>query len=191
MSLEKICWNCKTSVNSSSFFCNKCGKIQEPFEINAFEIFDIKKEFLIDSCQLEEKYLKLQVKLHPDKFVNTTEEEKKFSNHHSSKVNESYKELTNNVSRAKILLKLNGYINDMDSKTFGDESMLEEIMELQNLCMLAETDESKKKANSDIQKVIKSTLDELNSSFKKKLWDDMYKFNIKLSYLEKMKKNLN
>ena len=79
----------------------------------------------------------------------------------------------------------------MDSKTFGDESMLEEIMELQNLCMLAETDESKKKANSDIQKVIKSTLDELNSSFKKKLWDDMYKFNIKLSYLEKMKKNLN
>ena len=49
----------------------------------------------------------------------------------------------------------------------------------------------KKKVNSDIQKVIKSTLDELNSSFKKKLWDDMYKFNIKLSYLEKMKKNLN
>ena len=34
---------------------------------------------------------------------------KRFSNEHSSRINESYKLLKNNVSRANIILKSNGY----------------------------------------------------------------------------------
>ena len=33
---------------------------------------------------LEEKYLELQILLHPDKFINASQEEKNFSNIHTS-----------------------------------------------------------------------------------------------------------
>ena len=147
-------------------------------------------EFLIDLNVLEDKYLELQSKLHPDKFVNSSQNEKDFSNEHSSRINESYKLLKNNVSRANIILKSNGYDLEKESKTFGDEKMLEDIMDLQSKCMLAENEISKKKIRNEIKEVIDETINELNLLFKKKSWKEAYNLNVKLSYLEKMKNNI-
>ncbi|MBS91745.1 MAG: Fe-S protein assembly co-chaperone HscB [Rickettsiales bacterium] len=190
MTSAKNCWNCKATIKSNDFFCNKCNKIQKPLDLDEFEVFGIKKVFLIDLNSLEDSYLKLQTKLHPDRFVNSTEKEREFSNHHSSKINESYKLLINNVTRANIILKSNGYDIEKESRTFGDDKMLEEIMDLQSECMLAETENSKKKIGDEIKKKIDQTIQKLDVLFKKKSWKDAYKQNVKLSYLEKMKKNL-
>ena len=160
------CWNCKALINSKDFFCDKCNKIQKPNYADEFEIFGIKKEFLIDLNSLEEKYLRLQSKLHPDRFVNSLKNEKEFSNEHSSRINESFKSLMNNVTRANIILKSNGYDLEKESKTFGDEKMLEDIMDLQSKCMLAENEDSKEKIGNEIKKVIDETVEELDILFK-------------------------
>tara|TARA_B100000579_G_C22817140_1_gene848535 strand:+ start:605 stop:1180 length:576 start_codon:yes stop_codon:yes gene_type:complete len=190
MNSKENCWNCKSIVKSKGFFCDHCGVIQKPFYLDEFEIFGLKKEFLIDLNVLEDKYLELQSKLHPDKFVNSSQNEKDFSNEHSSRINESYKLLKNNVSRANIILKSNGYDLEKESKTFGNEKMLENIMDLQSKCMLAENEISKKKIRNEIKEVIDETINELNLLFKKKSWKEAYSLNIKLSYLEKMKNNI-
>ncbi len=190
MNSKENCWNCKSIVKSKGFFCDHCGVIQKPFYLDEFEIFGLKKEFLIDLNVLEDKYLELQSKLHPDKFVNSSQNEKDFSNEHSSRINESYKLLKNNVSRANIILKSNGYDLEKESKTFGDEKMLEDIMDLQSKCMLAENEISKKKIGNEIKEVIDETINELNLLFKKKSWKEAYNLNVKLSYLEKMKNNI-
>ena len=70
---------------------------------------------------LEEKYLSLQSIVHPDRYVKSSEKEKKFSLIHSSNINRSYKIIKNNSERLKILLEINGFKNN-DEKSLNDPS---------------------------------------------------------------------
>ena len=140
--------------------------------------------------ELEKKHLELQSFLHPDKFINSSENEQAFSLGHSSKINEAFNLLKNNLSRADLLLQLFGFKAEKDNKSYNDRKVLEEIMDLQNECMLVETDNEKKKLKSTIESNIKITLNNLDKSLESKELIAAYKNNIKLSYLEKMKKSL-
>ena len=66
-----------------------------------YEIFSLKKKYLIDYEELETKYFQLQNIFHPDKFVNSTNEEKEISVIESSNINNAYNLLANNVDRIK------------------------------------------------------------------------------------------
>ena len=66
--------------------------------------------------------------------------------------------------------------------------MLEDIMDLQSKCMLAENEISKKKPKNEIKEVIDETINELNLLFKKSLGRGAYNLNVKLSYLQKNEK---
>ena len=139
---------------------------------------------------LEERLLELQSNVHPDKFINGSEKEKNISHNLSSKINESYTLLLDNVSRINLILKSSGYKINKESKSFEDKSVLVEIMDLQSECLLIDTAEQKNKMINKINKIIDKTIDEILKKFNLKQYVDVYKLNIKLSYLEKMKKNL-
>ena len=76
MTSSKNCWSCDKKIGYKDFVCNSCGVLQKPFDLNPFDIFSIDKKFEIDTKTLEEKYLELQIRLHPDKFINASQEEK-------------------------------------------------------------------------------------------------------------------
>ena len=115
-----------------------------------YEIFSLKKKYLIDYEELETKYFQLQNIFHPDKFVNSTNEEKEISVIESSNINNAYNLLANNVDRIKILIKSKGLKIKSDlEKTFSNKSLLEEIMDLQDKCMSIENDKEKKKKNGN------------------------------------------
>ena len=63
-------------------------------------------------------------------------------------------------------------------------------MDIQNECLEATNLESKKKVLKNLNSVILVSLNDLKSSFAEKKYEEANKINIKLSYLEKMKKNL-
>ena len=175
-------------------FCKKhklnISSIKELTKIDPFELFDIEKGIKIDNELLEEKLLGLQSKFHPDRFINSSEDEKSFSHNLSSKINESYNILLDNVSRINLMLKNHGYKISEDSKSFEDKSVLIEIMDLQSECLLLDTVEQKNTMIKKINKIINQTIEEIFKNFNLKQYVDVYKLNIKLSYLEKMKKNL-
>ena len=175
-------------------FCKKhklnISSIKELTEIDPFELFDIEKGIKIDNELLEEKLLGLQSKFHPDRFINSSEDEKSFSHNLSSKINESYNILLDNVSRINLMLKNHGYKISEDSKSFEDKSVLIEIMDLQSECLLLDTVEQKNTMIKKINKIINQTIEEIFKNFNLNQYVDVYKLNIKLSYLEKMKKNL-
>ncbi|MBF91258.1 MAG: Fe-S protein assembly co-chaperone HscB [Rickettsiales bacterium] len=175
-------------------FCKKhklnISSIKELTKIDPFELFDIEKGIKIDNELLEEKLLRLQSKFHPDRFINSSEDEKSFSHNLSSKINESYNILLDNVSRINLMLKNHGYKISEDSKSFEDKSVLIEIMDLQSECLLLDTVEQKNTMIKKINKIINQTIEEIFKNFNLKQYVDVYKLNIKLSYLEKMKKNL-
>ena len=138
------------------------------------------------------KYCELQNIFHPDKFINSTEKEKEISAYESSNINNAYNLLLNNVDRIKILLKLKGYnTNSNSEKSFTDKNLLEEIMELQNRCMSVENENEKVKIKTEIVEKIRIIESEINQNFEKKEFFEIKNLSVKLSYLEKIKKNLN
>ena len=105
-------------------------------------------------------------------------------------MNNAYEQIKDSVKRIKILLHLEGYIIEDGNKSFKDVSMLEEIMELQNDSMSVENERESQK----IQLLLKSKIDEekkkVTNNLLKKKFEDVHKSYIKLSYLEKIIKNL-
>ena len=186
------CWNCQTDTKVVDFRCSICNKIQNIRKTNPYEIFNLKQCYLIDNEDLELKYYHLQNIFHPDKFINSAEKEKEISAYESSNINNAYNLLLNNVERIKILLKLKGYnTNSNSEKSFTDKDLLEEIMELQNKCMSIENENEKVKIKTEIMEKIKIIESEINQNFEKKEFFEINNLSVKLSYLEKIKKNLN
>ena len=192
MKHKVLCWNCKTETEAIEYRCNICKKIQNIGEVNPYDLFSLKKNFFIDYDELENKYFQLQNIFHPDKFINSANREKEISAFESSSINNAYNMLVNNVDRIKILLNLNGYnIGSNNNKSFTDHLLLEEIMDLQNRCMSIENNSEKSKIKSEIKNKINKIESQINENFKKKKFSEIENLSVKLSYLEKINKNLN
>ncbi|MAI28590.1 MAG: Fe-S protein assembly co-chaperone HscB [Rickettsiales bacterium] len=189
MTSSKNCWSCDKKIDYKDFFCNACGALQEPFDSNPFDTFSIEKKFEIDKKYLEERYLKLQTLLHPDKFINASQEEKNFSNIHTSCINNSFKVLSDDIGRIKVLLEYFGY-QISENESFQDITVLEEIMELQNMSMSVESDSEKKKIKSQLKEKIENEIKKVSQFFNEKKYKDVHKSCIKLSYLKKINGNL-
>ena len=79
---------------------------------------------------LEQKFLQLSWKLHPDNFVNTSERERELSLQRSSKLNDAYRVLRDPVARVEYLLELEGMRKEGEHKQQAPPELLEEVFEL-------------------------------------------------------------
>lgn len=79
---------------------------------------------------LEQKFLQLSWKLHPDNFVNTTEREREMSLQRSSKLNDAYRVLRDPVARVEYLLELEGMRKEGEHRQQAPPELLEEVFEL-------------------------------------------------------------
>ena len=189
MSVSPVCWNCQRTIPSNTFLCQKCHKIQPPKQVNEFKLFDIPEKFDLNLEELEIAYLKLQRLFHPDKYSQLSDQEIKYSTLLSSMINEAYQKLNSSISRASILLKLNGFNSHSEDQSFNDPEVLEEIMDIQNNFLEAENLEQKKTSIQKLNRKISETMNNLSISFKKKEYEVANRLNIKLSYLEKIRKD--
>ena len=83
--------------------------------MNHFSTFDLHPEFALDFKQLAARYRDLQAAVHPDRFVNATDAEKRVAMERAVEVNEAFITLKDPVRRAMQLLELVN-INGMDEK---------------------------------------------------------------------------
>jgi molecular chaperone HscB len=79
---------------------------------------------------LEQKFLKLSWKLHPDNFVNASEEEREFSLRQSSELNDAFRVLKDPVARVEYLLEIEGERKEGEKKQQAPPELLEEVFEL-------------------------------------------------------------
>lgn len=94
-----------------------------------FALFDLPRSFEIDLNALAECYREAQRVVHPDKFANASEAERRLSVQMAARVNEGYRVLKDPLARARYLLELLGVdLDDMD--TAFDGAFLMEQMEL-------------------------------------------------------------
>jgi molecular chaperone HscB len=97
---------------------------------NHFELFGFPVAFDIDAQQLAERYRELQRTLHPDRYANASDRERRLSVQHAAQVNEAFQTLKSSLRRARYLLQLKGVEFDDEKETHLDPAFLMEQMEL-------------------------------------------------------------
>jgi len=84
----------------------------------------------IEMDLLEQRFLQLSWKLHPDNFVNAGAEEREISLKRSSELNDAYRALRDPVSRVEYLLAIEGARKEGQNKQQAPPELLEEVFEL-------------------------------------------------------------
>jgi len=162
---------------ASHFFCAFCGFLKERFmsaaststtqskTMDYFAIFGLPRKLWIEMTALEQKFLQLSWKLHPDNFVNASEQERELSLKPSSELNDAYRTLRDPVGRVEYLLGIEGARKEGEHKQQAPPELLEKVFDLnESLDELRDA----KSSGGDLA-ALKSRLEAAEKSFQEKL----------------------
>ncbi|MYM85570.1 Fe-S protein assembly co-chaperone HscB [Rugamonas sp. FT82W] len=96
---------------------------------NHFELFNLPQQFAVDAGALDSAYRDVQGRVHPDKFVNATDAEKRVAMQWATRANEAYQTLKNPQKRAQYMCELNGVDLQTESNTAMPMAFLMQQME--------------------------------------------------------------
>jgi len=96
---------------------------------NHFELFQLPAQFTIDADALDAAYREVQGRVHPDRFVNATDAEKRVAMQWATRANEAYQTLRSPQKRAQYLCELNGVDLQTESNTSMPAAFLMQQME--------------------------------------------------------------
>ena len=160
-----VCWNCHERT-LGTHFCSRCGKLlQLPQGTDYFALFEMPRQLWIDLSSLEQKFLQMSWKLHPDNFVNASEQERELSLRRSSELNDAYRTLREPIARVEYLLAIEGERKEGEKKQQAPPELLEEVFALnESLDELREA-----KASGEDLAGLKARLETAEKSFQEKL----------------------
>ncbi|MCL1059084.1 co-chaperone HscB [Shewanella sp. Choline-02u-19] len=97
--------------------------------MNYFELFSLSPSYDVDTAILAERYRDLQRAVHPDKFANASEQDKRLSVQRTAQINDAFQTLKNPIQRAEHLLALKGLELSHESTTLKDTQFLMQQIE--------------------------------------------------------------
>jgi molecular chaperone HscB len=130
-----------------------------------FAVFGLPRKLWLEMPLLEQKFLQLSWKLHPDNFVNASEQERELSLKRSSELNDAYRVLRDQVGRVEYLLEIEGERKEGEKKQQAPPELLEEVFELNE--WLDELREAKD-SGGDVSE-LKTKLQSAEKKFQEKL----------------------
>ncbi len=96
---------------------------------NHFDLFQLPVKFALDMDALDSAYREVQGKVHPDRFVNASDAEKRVAMQWATRANEAYQTLKHPQKRAQYLCELHGVDLQVESNTAMPMSFLMQQME--------------------------------------------------------------
>lgn len=137
------------------------------FSKNYFEIFDIPVSTEIDLTKVSEIYRDIQKQVHPDRFVNADEQERRIAMQKTSLINQAFQTLKEPVTRLQYMMSLKGVDMDSETDTTMDAGFLMEQMEFrEEISQVREKDDPLDKLDAMTSR-IKKQLNTFMSSFEK------------------------
>jgi len=157
---------------------------------NYFELFSFAESFVIDQDQLAEKYRALQSELHPDRFANASDQERRISVQTTAYVNEAYTTLKSDLKRSHYLLKLSDIEFNADTETSSDAEFLMQTMELHEQVEDASGAENPLDALDALSKQLKQQqqqlVSQLSAQFENNELDVAKETALKLQFYERL-----
>ena len=126
---------------------------------NFFDLFQLPQRFDLSAEQLkniDKTYQQIQKEVHPDRFVNESENAKLSALQKSATANEAVKTLKNKLLRAKYLLQINGFeLNDENTRSAAVMSpeFLMEQLDWREAVNDAYNDKNTEKLEQNLQKL--------------------------------------
>ena len=96
---------------------------------NHFELFQLPARFEVDQSALDTAYREIQGRVHPDRFVGSSDGEKRVAMQWATRANDAYQTLRNPQKRAQYLCELNGVDLQTESNTAMPTAFLMQQME--------------------------------------------------------------
>jgi molecular chaperone HscB len=183
--MGNICWSCKNTVVKSDLFCPECHHIQPVHELDPFTLFGIPTLFGINAKSMADTYFIRLRQLHPDRFINKTNEEQKYAVAQSIRLNDAYRILCNPAERAAYLVELSGWnVPGQKNGKLSQEIMLQQFAlreTLENVKDIKSLDNLKIKVNNEV----KNCLSILNDAFQEQEKTTAQCKTVELQFLQK------
>lgn len=162
------------------------------FSSDYFAIFGLPVDYELDRDALSERYRELQRTVHPDRYAQASDQERRLAMQRATQINEAYRVLQDPLTRARYLLELQGVAWDDEQLTVQDPAFLMEQMELREaLEAVGEGDDALDRAAALIDEVnehIRVGLGQLRKHFSSADAQDAAKSaTVKLQFLYKLR----
>ena len=122
---------------------------------NHFELFDLAPAYTLDTERLEDSYKELQSLVHPDRYAQAADAERRASMQWTTRVNEAYSTLKDPVQRAKHILELQGVDVGFETNTQMPTDFLAQQLEMRE-----QLDEALQKKDADFLDFLRTDLSE-------------------------------
>jgi molecular chaperone HscB len=168
---------------------------EEILTSNFFELFGLPVAYDVNLNQVQQHYMDLQKQVHPDKFANGTDLEKRLSMQQTSWINEAQTTLKDPVLRAIYLLKLSGIDFSLENETTMDAAFLMQQLEMRERLEnikdendpIDQLDEMAKQVKTEMTTVMKCFV----QSFESEKLDEAREWIRKLQFMQKAKNEIN
>lgn len=162
---------------------------------NFFELFGLPVSYDVDLNQIQQHFMALQKQVHPDKFANGTDQEKRFSMQQTSWLNEAQSTLKDDVLRATYLLKLKCTDINLENETTMDTVFLMQQLEMRERLENIKQEADPLAALDVMAKELKTLTAEMKQGFadayKADQMDQAREWIRKLQFMQKAKKEIN
>src|SRR3954465_8748985 len=135
---------------------------------NHFELFGLAPAYLLDTGRLENSYKELQTLVHPDRYAQAADPERRASMQWPTRVNEAYSTLKDPVQRAKHILELHGIDVGFETNTQMPTDFL-----LQQLEMREELDTARAKKDFSFLDSLKAKLGKQKKSLENQIGESI------------------
>ena len=162
---------------------------------NFFELFGLPVSYDVDLNQVQHHYMELQKQVHPDKFANASDQEKRLSMQQTSWINEAQATLKDPVLRATYLLKLKGVDINLENETTMDAGFLMQQLEMRERLENISSEPDPLDALDALAKEIRVSIDEMMQGFAQSYeadqLDESREWVRKLQFMQKAIKEIN
>ncbi|MDH5445798.1 MAG: Fe-S protein assembly co-chaperone HscB [Gammaproteobacteria bacterium] len=132
---------------------------------NHFALFGLPVSYEVDLNTLSEHYRELQRTVHPDKFANASNQERRISVQKAAQINEAFQTLKSPIRRARYILEMRGVeFDDQRDNTVDPMFLMEQIELREALAEIPKNDQGLMKLGSlqdDIQQKVQQLTSEL------------------------------
>jgi len=164
---------------------------------NHFELFGLPVAFDLDTADLTTRYRELQKRVHPDKYANASDPERRLSQQMTSLVNEAFHILKDPVRRGRYLLGLRGVDMGEETDTKMDPAFLMEQMEWREQLESIHQSEHPQQSLDEMEDGIRQRMREKITEFRSALKTDSPDHNERarnlareLQFLEKIQREI-
>ena len=98
------------------------------FNADYFSLFQLPQTFRQDTSSLDNRFREVQAQVHPDKFVQAGDAERRLSLQWATRANEAYQTLKKPLARAQYLLSLGGHdVEGENNNAMPPEFLMEQM----------------------------------------------------------------